>query len=225
MTYATTDLVIIIPVFDRPWRVRPVYESAVTATPGARVLFVGTPGDTGEHEAVLETDADMLVIGVPRKAGDYARKINAGYRHTSEPLLFLGADDIEFRPGWFEAATAHLDRPGIEVVGTNDLGNGRVMAGTHSTHSLVTRHYCDWSGTADCPGTVLHEGYVHEYVDDEFVETAISRGAFSSATDAIVEHLHPYWGKAPVDALYAEARGRSRRSRVTYLARRHLWTQ
>ena len=28
---------------------------------------------------------------------------------------------------------------GIGVVGTNDLGSRRVMAGLHSTHSLVTR--------------------------------------------------------------------------------------
>jgi hypothetical protein len=47
------------------------------------------------------------------------------------------------------------------------------MAGRHSTHSLVTRDYVERFGTIDEAGVVLHEGYPHEFVDDEFVQTAM----------------------------------------------------
>ena len=36
----------------------------------------------------------------PRTKGDYAAKINEGYRRSTEPLIFLGAIDIRFTPGW-----------------------------------------------------------------------------------------------------------------------------
>lgn len=159
----------------------------------------------------------------PQAPGDYARKINAGYRASSEPLMLLGADDITFRPGWLEAAIAQL-APGIGVVGTNDLGSGRVMAGQHATHPLVTRHYADTYGTIDEPGIVLHEGYGHNFVDDEFVGTARQRHAFAFAADAIVEHHHPDWGKADRDDVYDLGRERWAYDRLLWKTRRRLWT-
>jgi hypothetical protein len=217
------DLVVLVPVLRRPHRAAPVSISAHRWTPGARVLFICTEGDDDMIQAARDTKDDVLVLPGPRRPGDYARKINTGYRGTWEPLMFLGADDLEFHEGWFAAVTAEL-RPGVGVVGTNDLGSQRVMAGDHSTHSLVTREYADEHGTADEHGAILHEGYDHEYVDDELVGTAKSRGAWAFAEYARVEHLHPDWGKAPVDDLYAAQRNRMRRSRALFERRRHLWT-
>lgn len=222
MSYSQADLLIIVPVLSRPHRAELVLKSALTATPDASVLFVGSPGDTAEHEAVAAAGGTLLVIPEPVAHGDYARKVNAAYRSTAHRLLFMGADDIDFRPGWFEAAVACLGG-GIEVVGTNDLGNRRVVAGMHSTHTLVTRHYVDTFGTIDEPRTVLHEGYAHEFVDDEFVETAKHRDAFRWCGASIVEHLHPHWGKAETDALYDEQPARMRYGRIVYRNRRHKW--
>jgi hypothetical protein len=135
----------------------------------------------------------------------------------------MGACDLRFHAGWIEAAVAELG-PGIGVVGTNDLGSKRVIAGNHSTHSLVTRDYVDRFGTIDRPGIALHEGYLHEFVDDEFVQTAMHRNAFAFAFDAHVEHLHPAWGKAPSDRSYEQAPFRMRMGRKLYRQRQHLWT-
>jgi hypothetical protein len=210
-------LVILVPVLDRPHRVSPLLASIRAATPSARVLFICDPDDHAEQSAVREHALEPLIVD-----GNYARKINAGSRATTEPLIFLGADDLHFHPGWFEAATTHLT-DGIGVVGTNDLCNRRVIRGDHSTHSLVTRDYLK-RGTIDEPDKLLHEAYPHEYVDDEFVQTAQTRSAYAHAHDAIVEHLHPMAGKAPMDHLYAAQRQRMRRGRRIYLARRPLWT-
>lgn len=217
------EILIVIPVLRRPHRAAPVLESVTAATPQPhRVLFVGSPGDDEEHQAVRDAGGDLLVIDRLPGRGDWARKIQAAYNVSDEPLIFLGADDLEFHPGWLEAAQRCLT-PLIGVVGTNDLGNRRVMAGDHATHCVVARAYVEEFGTIDQPGQVLHEGYWHEFVDDELVETAKARGAWAFAHDAVVEHLHPNWGKAPSDELYDQQRARMRDGRRTYQRRRHLW--
>lgn len=221
----TAQILIIIPVLRRPQNAAKVAASIRNATPDdvARILFVASPGDEAEHDACRATGADLLVIDQEHGPGDYQRKINTAYRTSTEPLLLLGADDIRFHPGWFHALEPHLDA-GFHVIGTNDLGNARVMRGEHATHCVVTREYADTQGTIDRRGEIMHEGYVHEYSDDELVQTAIMRDAWSFAEDSIVEHLHPDWGKAPTDELYDDQQRRMRASRQLFLDRRALWS-
>jgi hypothetical protein len=214
---------IVVPVLHRPHRVAPLLASIDAATPEAhRVLFVLTRGDGDEFAAVAATGAHRMVVA-PNPRGDYARKVNAAYRDSIEPFLFLAADDLHFHPGWLTEALAVMADETVGVVGTNDLGNARVVAGQHSTHSLVRRSYVERWGTIDEPGKILHEGYPHEYVDDEFVQTAMSRRAFRPCLTSIVEHLHPNWGKAPTDPLYEQQHARMRLGRKIYWRRQHLW--
>ena len=216
-----TDLVILVPMLGRAHRVVPLLES-IRETCDARVLFCLTPGDVTVLRAVEVAGGQCIMVG-QKPAGDYARKINHGYRFTTEEHIFCGADDLLFHPGWYEAAAAEL-RDGVGVVGTNDLGSPRVMAGEHSTHSLVTRRYANLYGTIDQPGAIMHEAYPHEWVDDELVETAKARGAWAFAGGSYVEHLHPNWGKAPSDRMYSKQRARMRAGATLYRQRRRLWT-
>jgi hypothetical protein len=214
-------LAILVPMLGRPDRVRPLLDSIRATAPTARVLFITTPTDSDVIDAIDAAGEERIDIDY-LPAGDYARKINAGYRHTTEPLLFTGAIDLKFHPGWFEACERRLGPP-IGVVGTNDLTNKRTMTGRHSTHSLVTRDYADRCGTIDRAGEILHEGYPHEFVDDELVATARHRRAWAHAADAFVEHLHPMAGKAPMDALYAQQPARMEAGRAVFRRRQRLW--
>jgi glycosyltransferase involved in cell wall biosynthesis len=204
-------------VLGRPQRVRPTIDSVVDGCPPCRLLFICDPGDSEEIREIEKHEAEYIVVD-----GNYATKINEGIRQTSEPFVFLGADDLKFHPGWFDTCMAQLEG-GAEVVGTNDLCNKRVLAGEHATHSLVTRSYTE-RGLIDGGEGLLFEGYQHEYVDDELVGTAKKRGAFALALDAIVEHLHPDVGKAPMDDLYAGQRSRMRASWPLFNERKALWT-
>lgn len=206
----------------RPHQVKPLLASLWDTTPCVAVLFLLNPNDVQVQAEVSRYGQRWEPVAY-QPSGDYARKINHGLTVTTEPLLFLGADDLRFHPGWFAAATRRLT-PGIGVVGTNDLGNPRVLRGEHSTHSLVTRAYAQDHGTIDEPGKILHEGYPHEYVDDELIETAQHRGMFAAALDSHVEHLHPNWGKANTDPMYGQQQIRMRRGRPIYLRRKQLWT-
>jgi hypothetical protein len=216
-----TDVVIVVPILARAHRVAPLVDS-IRATCDARIVFAVTTTDRLVHQAVDAAGCKRIAVA-PTQRGDYARKVNAVYRATTEPLIFLGADDLRFHPGWLEAARSQL-LPGIGVVGTNDLGSPRVMAGEHATHSLVTRAYADEHGTLDGPGAILCERYVHEYVDDELVGTAKLRGAWAFAVDSHVEHLHPNWGKGKMDKLYAQQGRRMRADRALHQQRARLWT-
>lgn len=214
------DVAIIVPMLGRPHRVAPLLGSIYSASPEARVVFVCTPDDSAVP-AVEQAGYEPLFVKY-RPRGDYARKVQAGIEATDEPLIFTGADDLHFHPGWLEAA-APLISDAVGVVGTNDLCNGRVIAGEHATHFLVARWYVEL-GTIDEPGVLFHHGYRHEFIDDELVGTAKRRGAWAFAADSLVEHLHPMAGKAPMDILYAEQKRRMGMSRALYQRRRRLWT-
>lgn len=219
-SYDATDLVILIPMLGRAHHIAPLLATIEQATPQANVLFLCSGHDDAVLDEVERVKATYAIVPY-YPVGDYARKINHGVRTTTQPLIFLGASDLAFHPGWFEHAIERLT-PGIGVVGTNDLGNKRVTNGEHSTHSLVTRQYANL-GAIDTPNALLHETYPHEFVDDEFIETAKYRQAFAMALDAVVEHLHPNWGKGQTDPLYDQQRIRMGYGRRIYLYRKRLW--
>jgi hypothetical protein len=202
--------------------VQPTVTSVEEATPERhRVLFIANRSDEEEIDAVRSVGADILLVD---GRGTYPEKINAGYRSTDDELLFLAADDLTFHPGWLTAARAML-ADGVHVVGTNDLGNQRTVDGTHSTHTLVTRAYCDQPGAAwATERSVLHEGYRHWFVDDELVGVAQHRGVYAHAHDSIVEHLHPFHGKAEKDATYKKGEERKSSDAHLFRRRRALWT-
>jgi hypothetical protein len=215
------SLCILVPVLGRPHRVGPLLESIEAATPEAEVLFLLDPDDDAERRAINEAESGEIWVGIQAPGGNYAAKINNGARSTPRPLLFTGADDLNFHAGWLEHALAALT-DGIGVVGTNDLCNPRVIGGEHATHFLMTREYAERPCIDGSPGP-LFEGYLHEYVDNELIETAKHRGAYAHADDAIVEHLHPMAGKAPMDELYEQIGARMKQGLRIYRKRQHLW--
>lgn len=213
------SVLILVPALARPHRVKPLLTSVAQTCPsGTRALFILDPDDEAEIAAV---DAAAETFGrlVERILVDgvYPRKINAALQHEDAPLVFLGADDLEFRPGWFEAATAKLAE--ADVVGVNDLLERKR---DHQTHFLVTRDYINRGQIDGAPG-LLHEGYPHWFVDDEFIAVARKRGTYAYAPDAHVAHLHPMNGKAPMDATYQRGFTTRKRARRVFLSREHLW--
>jgi hypothetical protein len=151
------------------------------------------------------------------RPGTFAEKINHGFNNTSEPWVFICGDDVTFRPGWLDHALQVANVYGAKVVGTNDLGNIRVVRGEHATHMLIERAYVDEVGASwDGPGIVCHEGYGHWYVDDEIVTAARSRGLFQAAAGSIVEHLHPLWGKSKDDETYKLGQSRAKADKAKW---------
>lgn len=221
----TTELAILIPVLRRPQNISPLVESIVNNTPEPfELLFLTSPGDHEEIEELQKQGQKYVIMKDSYEGrGDYARKINFGVKEVEAKWYFTGADDLRFHPNWFEAAMETHNRLGACVVGTNDLGSPVVTSGRHATHSLVLGEYIQECGTIDEPGKVLHEGYYHNFVDTEFVETAKWRGAWAFSSRSQVQHLHPDWGKGRMDEVYRIGKSGWDRDQQYYGYRRRLW--
>jgi glycosyltransferase involved in cell wall biosynthesis len=222
----SADLVILVPVLNRPHRVAPLLDSIEASAPGARVLFLVDRADTSELDAICKEMCDerQLCLGGMEVFDDgpgYAAKINQGARVTAEPFLFLGADDLNFKPGWYEAAKAAMV-DGVEVVGVNDLLRRRRTRRDHATHFLMTREYAQ-RPTIDGETGPLCERYIHNFVDDELIATATARGVYAYAPGAHVEHLHWMNRRAAMDETYKRGRESFESDRVLFEQRRALW--
>lgn len=218
---------VVLPVLNRPRRVAEVLASVRDSEREVplRPLFMLCSGDVKELRFVRETTADFAVMGVGRKPGDYARKINAAVDMTQEPWIFTGADDLAFRAGWAEEAIAFAEKGGFRAVGVNDLGRWATRRGANpSPHFLVHRSYVLEWGTVDQPGLLFHEGYDHNYVDTEFLWTAHARGEYGHCAAAVVEHLHPVWRKGHRDEVYKLGQRHASRDHRLFLRREKLWT-
>ncbi len=197
-----TPLIVLVPVLNRPQNVAPLIESfEASGTPGL-LTFVVTNTDGKEERAILQAQVERVGF-VTTTNITWPDKINWAYqrvRDTADWVLF-GADDITFHEGWWDATKPLRDVPEISVIGTNDLGNPRVIAGEHTTHALVRSSYL---GTVDDPDAIVHTGYKHWCVDDEFLWTAKMRGCWAFCPGAVIEHNHPYWKKAEWDDTYTK---------------------
>ena len=226
-----TDLSILIPVLKRPANAAPQVHNILEATSvddcDFEIMFIVSAGDQAEIDAVRALDNSYSMVRQlrlpPQNVGDYAKKINLAFANTDSTWLLTGADDLNFHEGWWGAILSAYTATGRRVIGTQDLGNKRVLRGDHSTHSVVHRSYVEEFGTIDEDDKMLHEGYPHEFVDDEFIETAKSRDEFVFAGKAVIEHLHPLWGKAESDPLYRDHRRRMVLGRRLYEKRKRKW--
>lgn len=191
---------IIIPTFGRPHLVGRVVDSIDSSTAlEHRVTFVAEAHD-------LDTIAAIEVVGlapvINTRTKNYAGALNTGWLQSDADWFFTGADDLVWHPGWDGALS--LAEGWFGVIGTNDLLNAHVLAGYHSTHSLVSRAYLEgFGGVVDeGPGSFYTECYDHNFCDTEFVNTAKMRGRFRPCLDAVVEHLHVTTGKVEADDTY-----------------------
>lgn len=221
------EVVVLVPALKRPWRVNALQESLSSSrdTVNLRLVYLLSPTDPETLEVVRTSGIRHMIMPFQVGPGDYARKLNNGIKYTTEEWIFLGADDLKFWPGWAEEAisTSRLNDDRM-VVGTNDLGNSEVKRGRHSTHTLVHRDYVE-QGTIDEPGKLLHEGYHHNWVDKEFIQTAIRRDQYVHAAGSIVEHLHPHWGKSEMDKTYEQGLSKYDRDRRLYITRERAWSR
>lgn len=205
------DVVVIVPILGRPHHAAPLMESFRANTPENRAVLlpvasVVDPVDSGTWAATMDAWCAAGVCPIKARRGygfSFAAKVNAAYEITSEPWLLLVGSDVRFHLGWLEAALMTAEMTGAKLIATNDMHNHRVMAGEHATHPLINREWIDSHGSSwDGPGVVCHEGYKHQFVDNEWSAVARQAGVFAYSEGSKIEHLHPVWGLAEVDATY-----------------------
>jgi hypothetical protein len=218
---ATERVAVIVPVMKRPQNARPFMDSLRASTGMAWAYPVIDEDDMLTRKAWELQGVEPLISEGPT----FAKKVNTAYRETDEPWLFLCGDDVHFHPAWLDHALHLAKTSGAKVIGTQDLGSPRVLAGEHATHLLIARDYIDEVGASwDGPGVVCHEGYRHWFVDDEIVWTAKQRGVWAFAAGSVVEHMHPLWKKGEPDDVYKLGQSFAAEDQQTFMARAKLNT-
>jgi hypothetical protein len=224
---ATEATAVIVPVLGRPQNAAPFMASLRASGADLAKVYAVVDDDMicdSTAAAWRAAGAEVLRTSWTDKttalrSGTFAEKVNHAYRCTDEPWLFLVGDDVKFEPGWLDHAQ-HAARDGAHVVGTNDLHNPRVVKGEHATHLLVRRAYIDERGSSwDGPKVVCHEGYRHNFPDDEVVTVAKQRKVWAFAKHSKVEHLHPLWGLAADDETYELGRAHIEEDKALFEAR------
>jgi glycosyltransferase involved in cell wall biosynthesis len=119
---------------------------------------------------------------------------------TGDPVV-LAADDLEFRPGWLEAALETLAAfpDGWGFVGFNDGHWGEEL----STHYLMSRRFI----VEHLGGVIAWDCYRHSFNDREANERARRAGRYAWCEDAHVLHRHWIFGDRPQDATDARLLG------------------
>jgi len=213
---ASDPVAVLVPVMRRPQNAAPFMRSLRASTGLATCYAIAHDDDRDTIQAWLAAGAEVISGDVTT----FAEKVNYGYQHTEQPWLLLTGDDVRFRAGWLDHAAHVAETLHADVVGTNDLANPAVIAGDHAVHPLVRRSYIDGMGASwDGPGVVAHEGYRHWFVDNEIVTAAKQRGVWQMALGSIVEHLHPYVGKAETDDVYALGESTAKADEEVFRAR------
>ena len=210
-------IAVLIPTLKRPHRIAEVIQNIKDTAPEATPYFIIEEHDTATAEAIKAAGANKIVN---TRAASYAGAINTAIHLTTEPYIVMASDDLIFYPNWAPPLLELAKDFGF--VGTNDLHNRDVIAGTHATHYLITRDYAT-QGSIDDPDAFLHEGYIHNYTDTEAVATAAYRKQWTPCLDSVIEHRHWVWGLATQDETYAKGTTTVQTDEALFNSRRHLW--
>lgn len=122
----------------------------------------------------------------------------------------LGADDIEWHPGWLLEALDIAQLTNAQVIGLNDL---QTNLDDYAPHYMMSGEYAATYGFI--PG-----GYRSWWFDREVCQAAQARGKYAPAWRAIAEHMHPDWQKAEIDETYRSGMAYRDEDRALYQARR-----
>ena len=218
---------ILVPVLGRPARAQPLVDSIRSSSAAEHeIVFLCSPADGEQYHACHMTGEHTMLCAWKAGRGDYAKKINRGFRETSNEFILMAADDLRFHPGWDTALLRVAEATGAAVTGSDDLGNPQVSRKqAFSTHPLIRRSYIEKEGGTGegKPGVVLHEGYDHNFVDRELWDVAASRGKTAFAFAAKIEHLHPHWRKGAMDPVYEKGLKHFHDDQRLYWSRHELW--
>lgn len=197
-------MALIVPSRGRPDNIKRLCEALVT-TQSQVDLYVGVDADDDtldEYRALDRYEGFQnrynfnLVISPERKKfgptlNDIAVDIVDDYQYE----MFCGDDHEPKTPGWDERYRQELDRLGVGVVYGNDLVMGEKIA-----------TQCAWtSSVVKALGYCVPTGYTHLFIDNYFMQLALSIGKLSYLPDVIIQHHHPCAGTAKEDLTYREA--------------------
>lgn len=194
-----TALTAIVPSRGRPQAAHDVVTAfRHTCEAATRLVFAVDADDPTlpDYQAIVENESEAHVFVGPRESS-MVRTLNAAAVHYAEhgntfAIGFLGDDHRPRTDGWDRAYFNALHTMGTGIVYGNDLLQGENLP----TQAAMTTNIISAIGHMAPPDLT------HLFVDNYW--KALGQGAECLAylPEVIVEHVHPYAGKAEMDEGY-----------------------
>lgn len=187
------DLVVITPTRGRPAQFGELCAAVHTTTNG-RVPVVGLADDDDPTLGIyLESKLWRVNVGPRRSLSGWTNHAALAMADSVGYLASLGDDHRPRTKDWdlrlIDAIEA-MDGPGFAY--GNDLFQGQVKPTAWVVSPEVVK----------AVGWMMPPGCEHMYVDDAVLHLGLSAGRIAYRPDVIIEHLHPYAGKAEMDESY-----------------------
>ena len=120
------------------------------------------------------------------------------YADKYETIFFLGDDHLVQTPSWDEYLTKAIAHKGYGLAYGNDLLQGRGLATAVMMSTNIIR----------AVGYMAPPNLVHLFMDNYWMILGQRLGTLWYFENVIIEHLHPFAGKANMDAGYVEVNDR-----------------
>lgn len=207
-----TDLVVIVPSRGRPEAAGPLVEAfTATCTASTLLLFAVDEDDPAGDGYGAATRAGVIpasVIHCPSKtmvealnmaAVDTVSPRNAEAFPAPFAVGFMGDDHCPRTVGWDAAYLEALRELGTGIVYGNDLLQGERIPTQVAMTSDIVRAL----------GYMAPPTLTHLYVDNFWKDLGQRAGCLRYLPDVVVEHRHPFAGKADMDAGYVRVNSAS----------------
>jgi len=187
----------LIPTFQRTHKLQGLVKNFFKYSKVSNLYFIAETTDFDTIEWLKSKKLNYFVV-----SGEYVEAINYGYKHTKEPFIFCGADDIEFTKDWDVKLLKNFEDQNIHVTGgVDDWVISQSEA--HISYPLIRRSYVEKQGSCmGQKGIIYNTCYQHYHCDIELEQVAWSRGCIKVDTSVTIKHNHFINKKAENDATY-----------------------
>ena len=194
MTRQALEIEVIAPTKGRPDRAKVMAESWLATRGSTRTdLCLALDDDDGFLPHYLSFSYGKPWFALPCPTGSMVKRTNMVARTSMADIIGWAADDNVFvTKGWDVEVRRAFEDPRITTVNTNDLLVGDAKGGVYFVRKRVI----------DLLGWFFPPVLEHLYADFAVTELARRAGTYLYLPDVIIEHRHPYSGKAEWDDGY-----------------------
>ena len=189
------EMTILVPSRGRPENIIRLMDAwSTTTTRNTRLLILVDDDDPKLDEYLAITNIDIQV-GPRLRIGGTLNTVAPIEATKCFAIGFMGDDHLPRTKGWDDRFLTALKEARVGVAWGNDLYHGaNLPTAVVMTSNIVTTL-----------GYFVMPGGIHLFLDNFWL--AIGRGLDSAhyLDDVIIEHIHPYFGKAEFDKTYTEA--------------------
>jgi hypothetical protein len=193
-------LVVLVPSRGRPDNIKRLQESWIeTCTHGAQLITYVDLDDPclAEYES-LRSKYFPIFTGPRKRFIGTLNMAAQAWMDRADILGSIGDDHVPRTKGWDGAVIRALEsNPGIAY--TNDL----FQMGNLPTAAYISKEIIQALGYMAPPS------FVHLYCDNFWRELGLATDSLTYLPDQIVEHMHPFCGKALRDDIYEDANNAS----------------